>query len=157
MDMSDLLPEAEAAFRLGLGALLGMLLGLDRELKGKSAGLRTHGLMALSAALVTQSGLMLYEQVEAAGGSSDPLRVVQGIAQALGFIGAGLVFVARGDVRNLTTAANLWLATGVGIAAGAGQIGLAATGTAIGVVLLVAVRVLERHLTGQKDEEDREV
>lgn len=137
------------ALRLGLAMLCGLALGLDREVRGKAAGLRTHALIALGAAVVTVSGLLMFRDVERAGGQADPLRVVQGIFQALGFIGAGLVFVARGDARNLTTAASIVLAAGIGIAAGAGQALLAAVATGFGLALLTLLDLLARALTGR--------
>ncbi|CAH2601073.1 Protein MgtC [Rhodovastum atsumiense] len=143
-----MLTERELLLRLGLACLLGMLLGLDREARGLPAGIRTHGLSALSAASVTLCGLILYAEVRAGGGEADPLRVVQGIAQAIAFIGAGLVFVARGDVHNLTSAANIWLAAAVGIAAGLGLPFLAALTTLFGVFLLVVMRLVEHLIPG---------
>jgi putative Mg2+ transporter-C (MgtC) family protein len=140
-DLSAWVPEAESLLRLALAAALGLVLGLERERRGHPAGLRTHALVALSGALLTCSAMLLHRDIQEAGGSSDPLRVVQGIAQALGFIGAGLVFVARRRmVKNLTTAASLWLAAGIGIVAGAGQFGLAIAATIIGLALLLARR-----------------
>lgn len=68
-------------------------------------------------AVITIATLDLYLNVRAHGGGADPLRVIQGLAQAIGFIAAGGIFVDRGRVRNLTTAANVWLTAGVGIAA----------------------------------------
>lgn len=140
------LPEADALLRLGLAALLGLALGLERELRGHSAGLRTHALLSLSAALLTVTALQLVSTVKQAGGESDPLRVVQGIAQALGFISAGLVFVARGDVRNLTTAVNLWMAASVGVVAGAGMFGLAVAATLLALALLSLVGAAARRM-----------
>jgi putative Mg2+ transporter-C (MgtC) family protein len=137
------------ALRLGLAMLCGLALGLDREVRGKAAGLRTHALIALGAAVVTVSGLLMFRDVERAGGQADPLRVVQGIFQALGFIGAGLVFVARGDARNLTTAASIVLAAGIGIAAGAGQALLAAVATGFGLALLTVMDLLARLVSGR--------
>ena len=137
----------EMLLRLVVAAGVGLLLGLDRELKGISAGLRTHALVSLSSAAITYSALELHVQLSADGSSStDPLRVIQGLAQAIGFIAAGLIFVARGGVHNVTSAANLWLATAVGIASGAGQYVLVAITTSIGLVLLVVVRAAERWL-----------
>lgn len=137
----------EMLLRLGVAALVGLILGIDRELKGISAGLRTHALVSLSSAAITFSALELHIQLSADGSSStDPLRVIQGLAQAIGFIAAGLIFVAGGGVRNVTSAANLWLATAVGIAAGAGQFHLVAVTTAIGVLLLTVMRAAERWL-----------
>lgn len=134
--------------RLGMAALLGMALGLDREMRGLAAGIRTHGLIALGAAAVILSGLLLYAEVRAGSGDADPLRVVQGIFQAIGFIGAGLVFARHGDVHNVTSAASITLATAIGIAAGAGQYRLAAIAAGFGILMLSAVRVLERLIPG---------
>lgn len=136
----------EMVLRLGLASLIGLLLGLDRELRGNDAGIRTHALVALSSALITVSSLLLFEQLSAQGASPDPLRVIQGLAQAIGFIAAGLIFVKRGDVKNLTTAANIWMASAAGIVAGAGQFKLAFVATGMAVVLLTVFRVLERWL-----------
>ena len=113
-------PE-EMGVRLGVAVAAGLLLGLDRELRGGAAGLRTHALVSLSAAVSTVSALMLFDELDSTGHSADPLRVMQGLAQAIGFIAAGVIFAARGSVHNLTTAANIWLAAVIGIAAGAGQ------------------------------------
>lgn len=92
--------------RLGSATVCGLALGFERERKGKDAGIRTHALVALSSAVITTSALSLYAEVQARGGDADPLRVIQGLAQAIGFIAAGMIFVARGDaertVRNLT-------------------------------------------------------
>jgi putative Mg2+ transporter-C (MgtC) family protein len=141
------LSTQEMLLRLGVAALVGMILGVDRELKGIAAGLRTHALVSLSSAAITYSALMLHEQLWIEGDpATDPLRVIQGLAQAIGFIAAGLIFVSKGGVKNVTSAANLWLATAVGIASGAGQYELVAATTAIGVVLLTIVRVAERFM-----------
>lgn len=115
--------QIEIVMRLAIAAGLGVALGLDRELRGMSAGIRTHALVSVSSAVITISAVMLAAQArQLLGQDLDPLRVIQGLAQAIGFIAAGLIFVSRGDVHNLTSAANVWLATAVGIAAGAGSL-----------------------------------
>ena len=144
----------ETVIRLGVATLCGLLLGLDRELRGISAGIRTHALVSLSSAVITVSALELYGTVRAHGGDSDPLRVIQGLAQAIGFIAAGAIFVAHGAVRNLTTAANVWLTTAVGIAAGAGQFVLVAVSTVFGIILLTVVRVVEHYLLKSRPDGD---
>lgn len=136
----------ETALRLSLATFVGALLGLDREIRGHSAGLRTHGVVSLSSAVITISALMLFAQLRTDEAQPDPLRVVQGLAQAIGFIAAGLIFVKGGDVRNLTSAANIWLATAVGIACGAGQYGLVLIASALGFFLLVGLRYVDRWL-----------
>jgi putative Mg2+ transporter-C (MgtC) family protein len=135
---------AEILLRLGAATLVGLLLGLDRELRGFPAGLRTHGLVALSSAAITVTALKL--QMEFGQDDSDPLRVVQGLAQAIGFIAAGLIFAARGTVHNVTTAANLWLASALGIAAGAAHFDVMLIAFGFGVLLLVAVGLVEHKL-----------
>lgn len=128
--------------RLGLATVLGLALGFERERHGHDAGLRTHALVSLSSAMLTLSALELVEQ----HGEGDPVRVVQGLAQAIGFIAGGLIFVRGGDVRNLTTAVSLWMAAAVGITAGAGQYVLMLTGTLLALILLWAVLLLERYM-----------
>lgn len=137
--------EAIAA-RLLLATVVGMLLGLDRELRGHAAGLRTHGMVALSSAVITLSAILMFEQFSTENGQPDPIRVIQGLAQAIGFIAAGIIFVKGGDVLNLTTAANIWLATAIGIACGAGHYMLVGVATLSGLFLMVAVRLAERWL-----------
>jgi len=126
--------------RLGLATLLGLVLGFERERSGHDAGLRTHGLVALSSGMLTLSALELVEH----HGEGDPVRVIQGLAQAIGFIAGGLIFVRGGDVRNMTTAASLWMAAAVGITAGAGQYVLVLAGTGLAMLLLIAASLVER-------------
>lgn len=152
MDLGTMFTVEEILIRLGVATVCGLLLGLDRELRGIAAGLRTHALVCVSAAVITVSALDLYANVRAHGGDADPLRVIQGLAQAIGFIAAGAIFVARGTVRNLTTAANVWLATAVGIGAGAGQFALAGIATGFGVVIVTIVRIAEHFLPKWPDE-----
>ncbi len=141
--------ETEILIRLLVSAGAGILLGLDRELRGISAGIRTHAIVSLSSAVITVSALLLYGDLRAEGSlEADPLRVIQGLAQAIGFIAAGAIFVAKGDVHNLTSAANLWLAAAVGIAAGAGQFALLGMALALGIVIITGVRLLERFIPG---------
>ena|GEM_PF-488817 len=132
--------------RLSLATGLGLALGFERERRGHDAGLRTHGLVALSSAMLTLSALELADLYE----NSDPVRVIQGLAQAIGFIAGGLIFIRGGDVRNMTTAASLWMAAAVGITAGAGQYVLVLAGAAIALVLLSLLLIVERHLPADK-------
>jgi putative Mg2+ transporter-C (MgtC) family protein len=145
---------SDMAIRLAIATVLGVLLGLDRELRGIAAGMRTHALVSLSSAAITLSALDLYGAVRAHGGDADPLRVIQGLAQAIGFIAAGAIFVFKGDVRNLTTAANVWLTTAVGIAAGAGQTMLAILAAGFGVAVVTLLRLAEHHLPSGKEPPD---
>ena len=136
----------ELLLRLGLAALLGLLLGLDREIRGHDAGIRTHALVSLSSAMIMVSSLMLYAQLRGPNFAPDPLRSIQGLSQAIGFIAAGMIFVRGGNVVNMTTAANIWIAAAIGIACGSGQYRVVAVGAALAVVLVVVFGVVERYL-----------
>jgi len=127
--------------RLGIAAVLGLLLGLDRELRGHAAGMRTHGLICFSAAAMTVSILALYTDL--GGQRMDPLRVYEAAGSFIGIIGAGLIVFNRGQVHNLTTAAHLWLAAVIGIACGAAQWPLVAIAALISIVMLTLLRLVE--------------
>ena len=132
--------------RLGAAAGLGLLLGLDREMRGLAAGMRTHGLICFSAALMTISIIALNNQLGGNGGARmDPLRVFEATGAFIGIIGAGLIVFSKGSVKNLTTAAHLWLAAVIGIACGAGQWPLVLIGSVISIVMLTLLRIVERR------------
>ena len=143
----------EVTLRLGIAAALGLLVGLDRELRGHDAGIRTHALVSLSSAMIMVSSRLLANEMGATGDRPDPLRAIQGLSQAIGFIAAGMIFVRRGAVVNMTTAANIWIAAAIGIACGCGQYRVVAVGAALALVLLVVVGAIERFLpqNGKKD------
>lgn len=144
--------EIDIVLRLLAATGCGIILGIDREFRGIPVGLRTHGLVALSSAAITISALLLYYSLLAENGTQtlDPLRVIQGLAQAIGMIAAGAVFFAKGNVHNMTSAANLWLAAALGIAAGAGQYLLLVTSLVLGVFLITGVKLIERFIPGER-------
>lgn len=129
--------------RLGVAAVLGLVLGLDREVRGHAAGLRTHGLICFSAAAMTVSIIALYNQL--GGVRMDPLRVFEATGAFIGIIGAGLIVFSKGQVKNLTTAAHLWLVAIVGIACGAGQWPLVAVGIGVSLILLTVLWFVEKR------------
>lgn len=124
--------------RLVIAAVLGGILGYERERKGRSAGIRTHMLVAVGAALFVigplQSGMEI----------SDLSRVLQGIVQGIGFLGAGAIMVRsrQRQVEGLTTAANIWATAGIGIIAGLGLEATAVLSTAIVLIILAAVPLI---------------
>jgi putative Mg2+ transporter-C (MgtC) family protein len=134
--------DYDLALRLGMAAGIGLLLGLDRELRGHPAGLRTHGLICFAAAAMTVSILALYFQLD--GARMDPLRIFEAAGAFIGIIGAGLIVFSKGEVKNLTTAAHLWLTAVIGIACGAGQWPLVVICTLIALLMLTVVGVVER-------------
>jgi putative Mg2+ transporter-C (MgtC) family protein len=132
--------------RLLLAAVLGGLIGVERELKAKPAGLRTTLLICVGAAMFTELSLDLAMLATAAGTGdalrADPARLAAQIIPGIGFIGAGAILHGRGKVTGLTTAATLWVVTAIGIAVGAGAY-VEAIGTTVMVLgtLLVLARV----------------
>jgi putative Mg2+ transporter-C (MgtC) family protein len=133
--------DYDLVLRLGMAAVLGLLLGLDRELRGNAAGLRTHGLICFAAAAMTVSVIALNNQL---GGEGDPLRLFEAAGAFIGIIGAGLIVFSKGEVKNVTTAAHLWLTAVIGIACGAGQWPLVVICTLISLLMLTVVGVVER-------------
>ena len=109
--------DAEIVLRLGVAALLGLVVGFDREWRGHAAGMRTHGLVCVAAAGMAVSVMALHNQL--GGLRIDPLRMFEAAAGFIGIVGAGLIVFSRGKVHNLTTAAHLWLATVIGLAGSA--------------------------------------
>ncbi|MDT9599434.1 MgtC/SapB family protein [Sphingosinicella rhizophila] len=154
-DPLDLYSLGELVARLGLAAFIGLLLGLDREIRGHDAGIRTHALVALSSAMIMISSLLLFDQLRTPEHQPDPLRAVQGLSQAIGFIAAGIIFVRGSSVRNMTTAANIWIAAAIGIACGAGQYQLVLVGSGFALVLLSAIKLFERWLPAEKKDSDK--
>ena len=132
---------------LGLALLLSAAIGLERELRRKDAGMRTHTLVGVGSALfmlISKYGFtdVLEHQLVVL----DPSRVAAQIVSGIGFIGAGLIFVQRGSVRGLTTAASIWITAAVGAAAGAGLLVLAAVSTGIYFVVTLVFPLVRRRL-----------
>ena len=124
--------EVEMSLRLLLAAALGTIIGFQRERAGKQAGLRTHVLICLGAALFTIASLYGF------GASSDPSRVAAGVVVGIGFLGAGVILRrTEGILAGLTTAATIWAVAGIGLAAGAGLYLVSAVATALVLVVLL--------------------
>ena len=136
--MTPPLSDGELIQRLLLAAVLGGVLGFEREVRQKSAGLRTNMLIAIGSALFT---LMSYELADAAG--ADPGRVAAQIVTGIGFLGAGAIIRRDGDIHGLTTAATIWVNAAVGVAAGGGEFHLALIATAVTLTVLLMLHPLE--------------
>lgn len=136
----------EIALKIGLAALLAGLVGAEREWTGKAAGLRTHMLIAVGAALLTDVSIGIGDRFAAGSAAWDPGRISAQIVSGVGFLGAGTIIQARGGVRGLTTAAGLWVAAALGLAIGASFYVEAAVTTAVLLIILIAFRPLENRL-----------
>ena len=144
----------EIVLRLGVAAALGLVLGLDREFRGHAAGMRTHGLVCVSAAATVVSVIALYNQLE--GDRMDPLRLYEAAGTFIGIIRAGLIVFSKGQLHNLTTAAHLWLATILGIACGAGQWPLVAILAVTSLVMITVLRIVESWFDRDRRELSRD-
>ena len=124
-------------------------------MRGISVGVRSLLLVALSSAMTMLIALELFEELSARGQTDlDPTRAIQGLAQAIGFLCAGVIFVARGSVYGLTTAASLWMTSSLGMAAGAGMYQIAVAGLVFAVLILSVMWLVTRHLPGTSSPED---
>lgn len=146
--------EVTVVLRLALALVCGAVLGLDREARGKSAGLRTHALVAVSAAATTLVALQMAADAGSAAGrvDTDPIRVIQGLAQAIGLISAGVIIRSGASIRGATSAAVIWIAGALGIACGAGYVVIALTTLGLSLLVLLVVTPLERRLFRERDD-----
>jgi putative Mg2+ transporter-C (MgtC) family protein len=151
--MSDYL---EITCRLLSAVLIGCVIGLDRNLRGKPSGMKTLGLVAMGASLVTMASLGFDFSVRDNAAVS---RVIQGIITGIGFLGAGVIVHERSTerVRGLTTAASIWVTSAIGIVCGLGLWRVAGIATLIVLALFILGRPLERALhrrwLGKSDDE----
>jgi putative Mg2+ transporter-C (MgtC) family protein len=142
----------QIAIKLVAAAVLGGVIGLDREITDRPAGLRTHMLTALAAATFT---VLTFEIAQMASQferpNSDPIRVIEAVTAGVAFLAAGTIIRTGGQVEGLTTGAGMWMAGAVGIACGAGRLVLALAGTVIAAIILVALRWVERAIADSRE------
>jgi putative Mg2+ transporter-C (MgtC) family protein len=141
------LDTTEIAIRLGVAALAGATLGLNRDLHGKPTGVRTLALVGLASALIV---------IAVGHGEGDVSRVMQGIVTGIGFLGAGVIIRSEKGkhVHNLTTAACVWLTACVGMACGVGEWRLLLVGAPIVAVILICGGTFEKWVHGQWPADD---
>jgi putative Mg2+ transporter-C (MgtC) family protein len=150
--------SGDAVVRLLAALVCGALVGLEREANDQPAGLRTHVAVCMGAALfgvISTLGFLDYEKARAATNIQiDVTRVASQVVVGIGFLGAGMIFRQGTAVRNLTTAASLWVVSAIGLASGIGHVGDAAVGTVLllgSLVLLRPLRSTLRRLTRGND------
>ncbi len=143
------LDTARIAGRLLCALLAGALIGIERELTHKPAGLRTHMLVALGTSLIVITA------VESRMSPSDLSRVIQGLVTGIGFLGGGAILklTAEHEIHGLTTAASIWTTAALSIAAGLGEVAMMALGLALGLVVLVLLTRIE-HWFGDRVSSD---
>ena len=140
-----MITNADLILRLLLAAGLGGAIGLERERAHKVAGLRTHSLVAMGAALLSVISIYGFEGLTR-GSAYDPSRLISNIIVGIGFIGGGAILRQGSRIMGTTTAATLWLVAAVGIAAGIGFTFGALAGAAVGYVILTLLWQVEKRL-----------
>lgn len=142
--LSDTAVAPEVAFgRLLIATLLGAVFGVERELRDRNAGLKTHMLVALASATFTILMIELFAAVrDMEGANADPIRIIEAVTAGVAFLAAGAIFRTGADVKGLTTGAGMWAAGAVGASTGAGFMTLAFISTAIAFLVLTVVRWL---------------
>lgn len=146
--------ETQIMIRLALSVILGGLIGLERQMHRRSAGLRTHILVSLGSCLIMLTSLYVFDiyknQVPL-----DPARIAAGVITGIGFLGAGAIIQDRESVKGLTTAASLWVVAAIGLATGCGFHRAALFTTALALVTLFLLRFIEMMIFGREEQEKR--
>jgi len=146
-DVADLADATRISVRLLMAVVLGGLIGYEREQRRKAAGLRTHMLVALGAAVFVLAPLESGMKV------ADLSRVLQGVVAGIGFLGAGAIIKLdrEGIIKGLTTAASIWMAAAIGITVGLGRETTAIMATVLALFILVVLRWAERGHQGHDE------
>lgn len=131
---------------LALAALFGALIGIERTMAGKSAGMRTYSLVSLGSCLFMLITAIGYANTVHITTDGNPVQVISGIVSGVGFIGAGLIFSKADSLHGLTSAAGLWIAAAVGVACGLGLHLIAAFVTVLTLFIFTGIWVLEGYL-----------
>jgi putative Mg2+ transporter-C (MgtC) family protein len=124
---------------------LGTMVGWERQIGRKPAGLRTHTLVCMGSTLFVL--LTVHAARDFGGGNVDPTRIIHGVVTGVGFLGAGSIMRQEGFVLGLTTAASIWMVAAIGVAVGVHAWGLAITGTVLALFVLEGYRWIERWLS----------
>jgi putative Mg2+ transporter-C (MgtC) family protein len=151
------LSEVTIALRLVLAAAFGAVIGYERERLDRPAGLRTHMLTALAAAVFTIITFEIYAvTLREPNSSSDPIRIIEAVTAGVAFLAAGAIFRSQGGVQGLTTGAGMWLAGAIGVATGAGYFVLATMATVLAAFILAVLRRLEVGSTKDANKDKNE-
>ncbi len=146
-------PEGIIFVRLLLAALLGGLVGLDREIKRRPAGLRTHMLIATAAALLTIITIEVLHDTRLTDLSTrgDPIRIIEAVTAGVAFLAAGAIIQARETVIGVTTGASMWMVGALGVAAGMGDYTIAVMATVLTLIILALISRFEQHINSSKE------
>jgi len=147
-----MLNDAEIIIRLVLSLVLSGLIGLERQIHRRTAGLRTHILVSLGSCLIMLTSLYIFA-IYKNEVPLDPARIAAGVITGIGFLGAGAIIRDREGVKGLTTAASLWVVAGIGLATGCGFYKAALFTTVLVLITLFFLRYVERIMFGKEEQE----
>ncbi|OGX18770.1 MAG: hypothetical protein A3K83_02335 [Omnitrophica WOR_2 bacterium RBG_13_44_8b] len=134
--------DREIILRLVLSIVLSGLIGLERQMHRKTAGFRTHILVSMGSCLIMLTSLYVFD-IYKDKAAIDPARIAAGVITGIGFLGAGAIIRERENVKGLTTAASLWMVSGIGLAVGCGFQKAAVYATVLAFITLLFFRYLE--------------
>ena len=155
IDLSSIDLNVIIIFRMALAALLAFIPGMERELTGKFAGLRTHILVCLGSCVFTILSLYGFQTSTHTPGvivQDDPARVAAQVITGIGFIGAGSVMRHGSNVSGITTAATLWVCAAIGMASGCGEYGIAILASIVTLIVLITIRKFEKVIISKRKE-----
>jgi putative Mg2+ transporter-C (MgtC) family protein len=142
--------DLQVFVRLVLAVLLSGLIGLERQIQRRTAGLRTHILVCLGSCLIMLTSMYVFD-IYKEKVPLDPARIAAGVITGIGFLGAGAIIRERQEIKGLTTAASLWVVAGIGLAVGCGFYIAAIFTAALALVVLFFLRYLERIIFGREE------
>jgi len=140
-----MLSNSQIILRLMLSVFLSGLIGLERQLQRRNAGLRTHILVCLGSCLIMLTSLYVFD-IYKDRASIDPARIAAGVITGIGFLGAGTILREREEVKGLTTAASLWVVAGIGLAVGVGFYSAGFFATILALIVLFFLRSIEKKI-----------
>jgi putative Mg2+ transporter-C (MgtC) family protein len=149
-----MLSDKAILIRLFLSVVLGGLIGLERQLHRRAAGLRTHILVSLGSCLIMLTSMYVFDIYKGVAGL-DPSRIAAGVITGIGFLGAGAIIREPKGIKGLTTAASLWVVSGIGLAVGCGFYTASFFTTALALIVLLFMGNLEVEVLGKDSAKDQ--
>lgn len=152
--MTSEVPFWDMLIRLSAAAGLAAVIGLEREIRGRPAGLRTHMLVSLGAAAFLLVGYEILFATADGDPSAriDPSRIVEGVIGGIGFLGAGTIIQSRGSVQGITSGAAIWIAGAIGVACATGNLVLAVMVTVLALIIVLVLGYVKNRLQGGSSE-----
>lgn len=145
-----MITDTQVIMRLVLSVILSGLIGLERQLHRRTAGLRTHILVSLGSCLIMLTSLYVFD-IYKNKVPLDPGRIAAGVITGIGFLGAGTIIREREGIKGLTTAASLWVVAGIGLAVGCGFYSASIFTTVLALIVLFFLRYIERLIFGKEE------